>query len=156
MEVEYLKNIITILKNENQQKDEYIKLILQNNNTIDKCIFEEIDKNLDNISNIFSQLETKSPHFEVYIKLIKDSSKNHIILNKYTITYLNRENNMIDINIDQFSKKICLYLFDKLKPLYESMKITNKNKFENANIFENLLLLKNEKHYTYIIKHSLI
>ena len=185
LHIEYLERIINMQKNEIS----FLRSVISNNsqfccnhnssgqqqnidNNIIKdidvkyCIFDIIDSKVDtlDINFILSELNNKYPAKQHIINILAyfiiDDEYNMFYNRKNEVKYVDQENKVQLTNINDFSKTICLYIFDKLKPIIES-KCTDVESCENnsdsdyeANNVrvENIMILKNEKMCTDLIK----
>lgn len=159
-DIEYLERIIKYLEEQIRQKDDYIHILLKSQKkgdktkTIHSCIFEHIDNKFKLYAKPYEELESVYPYndcvYNILYNLIDSDECVVNILNKSTIQYKNRTNDIIKMSINDFSKKICTYVFDLLKPICEikqsNIQIDDEdNQSLDDNRIQNLLLFKDEK-----------
>ena len=126
---------------------------------VSDCIFDIIDHRSEemDIDFILAELNNKFPAKQNMMNIIAyfiiDEDYNCIVKRKNDIKYIDQNNKVQLTQIPAFAKTICLYLFEKLKPVIE-LKCTDVSTCENdtdsdyeANNIrvENIMILKNDK-----------
>jgi hypothetical protein len=136
---------------------------------VSDCIFDIIDHKSEemDIDFILSELNNKFPAkqnmMNIIAYFITDKEYHCIVKRKNDIKYIDQNNKVQLTQIPAFAKTVCLYLFEKLKPVIES-KCTDLSTCENdtdsdyeANNIrvENIMILRNDKMYGDLMKQVL-
>lgn len=156
-EIVYLKSIISSKYGNLQNANNLLNEI-----QIEHCIFDIIDYKFNemDIKFIKNELNSKYPAKKNVEKIISyfinDNNYKIISKNKDIIKYLDSNNKIQEENIQIFTNTICIYIFDKLKPVIE-MDCNTKNineQVEDTSIIrvKNIMMLKDNKYNVDIIK----
>ena len=170
LHVQYLERIITI------QNEEiiYLKTLIpskqnlkyKESKEISISVYDLIDYNVEelNVNKFLIQIEENYPALNSMNKLVEKLVKHddyHLFHKEKSniIKYLNKDNQIMYEHIDTFSSELCLYIFNKLKPIIENIFIENVDNdielIKENNRVQNIMVLKDKKFSLNVINHIL-
>lgn len=146
-EIEYLKSINNLSKTCSKGKE---------TKEINYSVYDIIDHHIEqlNIQIFLQKIEAIYPAINSMNEIIQNLiiHDEYNLLNKEKaniIKYLNKDNQMVYENIEIFSSAICIYIFNKLKPIIENIFDENidddNEQCKENNRVRNIMLLKDNK-----------